>query len=71
MSEQFKQTCDRKPFLQKVEFVTVSDEAFLLFCSEEGKALLASQSCWSGDGTFSTAPKFFEQVMKYLSNIGT
>lgn len=56
-------TADGGQFLREMDYVDGSDEkVFLLYMSDAGQHLLSTYGNWSGDGTFSTAPKGFSQV---------
>ena len=63
MPAKYKMTADGGDFLRKIDYMDGSEEkVFLVYMSDAGQHLLSTYGNWSGDGTFSTAPKGFSQV---------
>ena len=70
MPEAFQVTSNGDKFLQSMEYTDDhSTQAMLVFMSETGRNMLATNNFWSGNGTFATTPKLFKQL--YFVGINT
>ena len=64
MSEIMKSTKDGGIFLREMEPISEGEsKQYAVFISATGKEILQQHKMWAGDGTFSSAPKMFSQVI--------
>ena len=64
MSDNMKYKKDGDTFLREMEPIGEGEsKQYAVFISATGKEILQQHNRWAGDGTFSSAPKMFSQVI--------